>query len=90
VVVIPNSISEITKQNGINVFPNPAFDNVVIKSNKPLGKIKVLNLLGETVFGSNGNLAKETTIPLSNFSKGVYTLIIESENKIIAKKVLKM
>lgn len=90
VIVAPTAINELTLQDEISVYPNPAFDNVTVKTNQPITSIKVLNLMGELVYNSTGNMKMEAIIPLHNFAKGVYSIIIESKNKTVAKKVIKM
>jgi fimbrial isopeptide formation D2 family protein len=90
VIVAITAINELTIQDEISVYPNPTNDNVTVKSNQPLNNIKVFNMMGELVYNTNGTMKTETIIPFQNFAKGVYTIIIESKNKSLAKKVIKI
>ena len=80
-----NSVSN----NEVQVYPNPTNSQINIVGNKfELGKIKVLNTLGQdvstiaTVVHTNKSTA---TVDLSNLSKGIYYV----KTKTTTKKVLK-
>lgn len=68
-----------------SVFPNPVKDKLNINTNEVLQKISIVDLLGRTVL--TPTLTKE--INLYNLTKGVYILVLESENGVSTKKILK-
>ena len=73
----------------LHIYPNPAKNNITIESQLMIGsKIQIINVLGETVVAkiSTSNLE---VINLSNVNSGIYTLIVEGQNKIITKKFIK-
>lgn len=69
----------------LNVFPSPATDNFNILSNETFGfvkKVSVVNYLGqEIVKKSFEDFNYKHSIDCSGWEKGVYFLVIESENK---------
>ena len=65
------------------IYPNPTQDIVNI-----VGKefsIKVYNITGELIIEDDN----PTIIDLSNYSSGIYTIQILSNNNIIIKKIIK-
>ncbi|MEY2898526.1 MAG: hypothetical protein RL138_579 [Bacteroidota bacterium] len=61
-----------------SIQPNPANENILIKgtSNIPLGKITIVNALGECVWKGDSN-ESVLNIPTNNFSNGLYRISIE-------------
>ncbi|MBP1673279.1 MAG: hypothetical protein H6Q25_1094 [Bacteroidetes bacterium] len=75
-------------ENEIIVFPNPSHDKIDITGLKN-SKIEIVNAQGQimnTLNTSNSTI----TIDISKLSVGVYTIIIQSDNKKIVKKIIKM
>lgn len=60
----------------ISIYPNPARDQIRVKSTLPMNRILLINVLGLKVaeFSLNGVL--ETIIPIENLSKGHYLMKI--------------
>tara|TARA_R110002074_G_scaffold104295_1_gene225187 strand:+ start:17283 stop:18641 length:1359 start_codon:yes stop_codon:yes gene_type:complete len=77
-------------KSGILIFPNPATNEVSIKiEDNRIKKIKILDINGKELISQVGNSIHETTINLSNFSKGFYIVIIENSLGIkIPKKLI--
>ncbi len=76
-------------ENRIRLYPNPAkteinldFDNSIQTDMK---KISIYNLLGELIFNTDKCLK---TIPISDFSKGIYVIKISSSEFEISKKLI--
>lgn len=85
----PTAASLSTKDISISdfkVFPNPAQDQVEIKTNVEISSISVFDLLGKEV--SKTKLI-DNMLNVSNLSKGVYLLKIEAGNKSITTKLIK-
>ncbi|MFL0081185.1 InlB B-repeat-containing protein [Tenacibaculum maritimum] len=71
--------------NSLNIFPNPATNNIQIHTNTPLSSIKVINLLGKEVLKTNS-----LNIDISTLPKGMYFLKIKGKNSTTAtKKIIK-
>lgn len=88
---VPNytSISENKISNSINVFPNPTEGtlNISIDNNQKINAISMVDLLGR--YQDFDQLDSYNKISIKNLKNGIYYLIIETENKIITKKVVK-
>ena len=86
----PGSASTVSdmKQTIFTTFPNPTNGIFIIK----LGEVAkydvtVNNVLGQTVFSSSIN-GINTTIDLSTFDKGIYTVELKDENVIYTEKII--
>jgi len=60
------------------VFPNPASDNVTIKSNYNINSVEIVNYMGQIVYSSEVN-SIETNINTSSFTAGIYFININTE-----------
>ncbi len=72
----------------IKLFPNPTSDyiNISIPNGNQITKAVIYDLNGKQVYKTNTHLEK---INISNFSKGIYLLILETEKGSISKKIIK-
>jgi hypothetical protein len=87
------SIPISTLDIAVAIYPNPAKDNVTIELSSLIknGELKIVNVLGETVYNetviaSSGKTTKQ--INTSNFAKGVYMVIVESNTAKIIKNLV--
>jgi hypothetical protein len=75
------SLPEVTQETAkINIYPNPARDKFFIECKTP-GTLTLYDILGKKVLSQNINGRSE--INIAHLPKGVYTVSISSENKII-------
>ena len=83
----PSGIKNI-KNSQFNLYPNPTNGIFVIEleANSKYD-LTVNNILGQTVYTASINEMK-TTIDLSGFDKGVYTVELKDENAIYTEKVI--
>jgi hypothetical protein len=83
------SINEENKEvSPIKVYPNPTNSILKIKENtyNTYDAIKIINQLGQTVFI---NKERKSSVDISKFTKGIYTIIFSKNNtKIAAKKFI--
>ena len=63
----------------LQIFPNPAQDRVSIITDRRFSSIKVISLNGQEM-GTIVNFAKQYTLDISNYSKGVYLFEIAFED----------
>lgn len=80
--VVPNGINNSSDKVLLSVYPNPAIDNVTILTD---GDVFI------RIFDSKGTFIKEYTeknIDVSEYTNGVYILFIETNNKVITKKLI--
>ena len=66
------------------IFPNPATDQINIKS-ELRGNIQITNLSGQIVYKGSSEFEK---IDLSDFNSGMYVLTLETDNSTIVKKIV--
>jgi hypothetical protein len=68
----------------MNVFPNPTADELRLKigENKAILFYQLFDLNGKSLSDSQKIANKETIITLKNFDKGIYLLIVSSENQL--------
>jgi len=82
-----NSINN--KQRKIEVYPNPAKNIIYIKSNNiNVRNVKLYNIAGELLFEKN-NIQSNTTFNVSNLRKGLYLIVIKTENQVFNYKIIK-
>ncbi len=89
----PNAVDNITVDNSLVVYPNPSNGNFEIKfdaQSENTYDISIFNMLGQQVAHTNlQNIGGEYEYPvnLSNFGKGIYTVVVKSNTQQTVKKV---
>jgi hypothetical protein len=86
----PTSVSSVpdVKQTVFNTFPNPTNGIFTIKlESNAKYDVTVNNVLGQTVYATTTN-TMETTINLSNFDKGVYTVELRNNDATYTEKLI--
>lgn len=82
-----NEVMETSNKNHINIYPNPAKDNILIEGLQT-GKIEIMDINGKVL--KNDNIFDtKTSINISKLSSGVYSIRIITNNGIIIKKLVK-
>jgi hypothetical protein len=71
------------------IHPNPTQDVLLIETNKNIRAIWLFAQDGQMIFTQNCT-SKNAEIDLTNLSKGIYTLKIQSRKETVVKKVVKM
>jgi hypothetical protein len=86
---VPNwvGIEELTFEDAITVYPNPASDFVNVVSTENITKITVINYVGQIVYEKK--VSDETNIMLNtaSYETGVYMIKVETDNMITVKRV---
>ncbi|MGK0413004.1 MAG: putative repeat protein (TIGR02543 family) [Polaribacter sp.] len=83
------SADEYQKEDqSISIYPNPAKDNIKIFSNSTIKNVLIYNVLGKLVYKSSENL-NNSTIDISNYSKGIYFVKVFSDGPSKTKKIIK-
>lgn len=87
------STNDVTANKNLNIYPNPAKDEIFINSKELKGNysIKIYNMTGSLVKETSYNSANNKSISVSNLPNGVYVLKIEGDKfnqsqKLIIKK----
>jgi hypothetical protein len=72
----------------VNIYPNPAKDNITIKSNSNIKQnLEIYNMVGQSVYTSY--IYHDLIIDISNFPKGVYFIKINTKEETITRKFAK-
>jgi hypothetical protein len=74
---------------GISVYPNPAHGFVNIKTVETITKIQVINAIGQIVLEKSNINNNFSSIELKTIESGVYTILVSTENGVIASKFIK-
>jgi hypothetical protein len=74
----------------ISIFPNPSngLINIAFAESTKDNKIEVLNSLGQLVFTKDISKQSTTIIDLTNHTKGIYFIKVQSGNGVIVRKVV--
>ena len=74
----------------LQVYPNPASDNVFIKWDKTEQvSIRVFDALGKLMlFNKNVNISKSVALDVSNYEQGIYFIKISNREGVITKKLM--
>jgi hypothetical protein len=92
--VLTNSINIEITSSDIKIYPNPATDLITIECNNALKTRQIIlsNSIGETVFSKIINQSssgkRNEHIDISGFSKGIYFVQIQDNNKVETKKIV--
>jgi hypothetical protein len=80
-------ILENGEQEYVAVYPNPASGYLNIKTNGTLTNVRIMNLIGQTVY-SNTAQHSNSTINISDLESGVYFVQIETELGTSTQKIV--
>lgn len=83
------SSTEDVVSNDANIYPNPASDvlNISYASSGPVD-IQLYNALGELVYDKKNTSSNRSTIDVSNWAKGLYTLRVQYADQMVVKSVV--
>jgi hypothetical protein len=85
--IIPSTISEFGVSM-FDVYPNPSLGLFTISLEESSEfAVSVINVLGQTVFSTSTD-GMNTSIDLSSFDKGIYTVELKDENAIYTEKII--
>jgi hypothetical protein len=92
VVANPNAIADVAILHSLNIYPNPAKNNVIVsfRSKDQNAKIELIDELGRVVYvrnvsSMNGEFNESITLP--ELSSGIYNIHILSSGKNIYKRL---
>jgi hypothetical protein len=77
---------EETEEVSFNVFPNPANESFAIRASERVRAIRVFDAMGRVVYNSNTNNQEVVFVDSSNWSAGMYTVEIHTDNNVVARK----
>ena len=73
--------------NSLTIYPNPT-SNLVNIDDKEITSISIFNALGEMIYTQNKMSTNSLQINTSQWSKGIYTVQVNSNNQSITKKLI--
>jgi hypothetical protein len=83
-ITLVAAVNNVSRNGGMNIFPNPAADRVMLKfSNTADRKISILNQLGQEIFSQKA-AQPELNISLENIPSGLYQIRVEENGQIMA------
>jgi len=87
---MPNSIKNLSKHQLFEIFPNPARDKFILKTERPNIHYDVIirTLYGKTIKYTK-IIKQETSIDISNLTPGIYFISISDNKSSITKKFIK-
>jgi hypothetical protein len=71
----------------ITVYPNPASDNVIVKSDYTITNIEVLDYIGQAVYTRKSVGDKNVKVNVANFTPGIYFVKVTTEQGIRTVKI---
>ena len=88
----PNSIKELTVEEGISIYPNPATDQVTVTLNKEAGNgtVQMMSMLGQTIWSEELTRQQSAkSIPVNHLSKGVYYIrFVNQAGAVLTQKLV--
>jgi hypothetical protein len=88
-VIMADVVIGIDELNGgrISIYPNPATENVFVKSDFTITNIEVLNYIGQTVYTRHNVSEKTVKVNVANFATGVYFVKVTTTDGIKTVKI---
>ena len=84
-------LNEDNKNNFIKIYPNPTSDKINIQIDNNINQtfiVEITDVLGKIVFQHEYQTNEETTINTSAFSKGIYLLTVQNQDKKQTQKLI--
>lgn len=80
------ALSTISKaKESLSIYPNPGAGSFTLKADEPLGEIRIINQLGQTILNTNTN---ENVITLFLAEKGIFQIICRHNQMTITKSIV--
>ena len=70
----------------VSVYPNPTTNQVTVENLAGKANIRIVDLQGRLVYEQQ-SVGASTTIDMAKYNKGVYIMVIESNGKVVHKKI---
>jgi hypothetical protein len=74
-------------ENEVSIFPNPASDQIIIKSSEEITRVKVCNIAGTEVYSGNFK-ERNIEIPIGNLAPGVYVIDVTTKAGNYSRKMV--
>ena len=81
---------EMAESSGVEVFPNPAKDQLFVRFAEPISEevcVRLYDMTGRLVYSSTGS-EQVLSISTETFSSGIYTLLIHHHENLIHERII--
>lgn len=82
-------INESIIDNNVNIYPNPAENEIHISSEDRIEEVTIYNVNGQQTIVNGQQSTTESIINISSLNAGVYFIKIKTDNQIITKPFIK-
>ncbi len=86
-IINSNGIKEISQEENIKVFPNPAKGILNIQELPNNSDIYIVDILGKIIFHKKNYSFKDFKINTYSFNQGIYFVKIFNKNNVATKKI---
>jgi hypothetical protein len=86
---LPIGIDELNSSVAVQVYPNPTIDKIIIESQLPGCKIKIMDITGKILLEDILHLEK-SEINVNSFSSGIYILSVSNGEGEFYEKIIKL
>lgn len=88
---VPTSIDK--GESSIRMYPNPAREKLLIRSDERISEIQLINTSGQVIQRKAGNYDNQHELDMMTLSKGLYTIRIlfsgSDQNKTLVRRIVK-
>ena len=87
-----SNVENVLPEHSFEIFPNPTTDKISLNfdfENQQLVAVKIVDIMGRTVYNKFDNLAKEMSIDVSSLNVGQYVVNIITDEGNASKKFVK-
>jgi len=74
--------------NGLQIFPNPAADQIIIRDIEKNSFVTILSIDGKSVLKKNVSVDGHLTLNVSSLRRGIYFVNVQSKNKMYTGKLI--
>ena len=71
----------------MNIYPNPAYDRVVVETEATIESVSIYTITGVMIYSEVD--FNDNTIDVSEFNGGVYIMKVRTENGEVVKRFVK-
>ena len=83
------SVTQVNATNNINIYPNPARNEITITSNNAVNDITVINIIGQTVIVQNAK-SNKVVLNVASLKSGIYFIKASDKNGgVVTRKFVK-
>ena len=89
------AVKDFTLDQAIQIFPNPASENVFLIYNpknlqQEILELKIFDMTGQLIYTKAGGFSTNTVIDMNDFNQGVYLFCFHTSDSIIFRKISKI